>query len=137
MLLLWSIIEAPTELVCDFKRFYQIDAFDLEDYPITYLATLTAGLHGYADALTPKAFDSARQWNNSEYLLAHVIDRLDLLAWQNTENGMKGKHPPEPFPRPGNLRAVEPDDDKPARLDVEQIKATLNLPRVPVTEGDA
>lgn len=35
------------------------------------------------------------------HLLALVADRLEVLIWQQTEDGSKGRNHPEPIPRPG------------------------------------
>lgn len=44
------------------------------------------------------------KWNLTNMLLADTVDTLRILAWQKTEDGAKGKRPPEPVQRPGVTR---------------------------------
>ncbi|QJD52317.1 tail assembly chaperone [Mycobacterium phage JF1] len=43
-------------------------------------------------------------WITTDYLLAHVIDRLDINNWQRTEDAHKKppRNVPKPFPRPAD-----------------------------------
>ncbi|MCA1841342.1 MAG: DUF5361 domain-containing protein [Actinobacteria bacterium] len=47
------------------------------------------------------SFPTEWMWDHKSLLLAEVADRLAILAWQNTEDGHKGKRPPAPMDRPG------------------------------------
>ncbi|WP_216395533.1 DUF5361 domain-containing protein [Arcanobacterium phocae] len=49
--------------------------------------------------------DKYTDWQDTEYLLAVVIDQLNWLIWSKTADGQKGRNRPEPIPRPG----VKPD----------------------------
>lgn len=42
-------------------------------------------------------------------LLAQAIDTLHILAWQQTEDGSKGRNRPEPIPRPGVKSSADRD----------------------------
>lgn len=46
-------------------------------------------------------------WTTTDYLLAHVIDRLDINNWQRTADAHKKppRNPPKPFPRPADIEA--------------------------------
>ncbi|VXB22498.1 DUF5361 domain-containing protein [Citricoccus sp. K5] len=66
-------------------------------------------LHAFVTHLKP---DSALGWlvdpqaalwvsgANATSLLASIGHRLDILAWQPTKNGQKGRKPPEPWETP-------------------------------------
>lgn len=45
-----------------------------------------------------------RGWSTSDYLLAHVIDALQINNWQRTDGARKKppRNTPTPFPRPGD-----------------------------------
>nr|WP_255456847.1 MULTISPECIES: DUF5361 domain-containing protein [unclassified Mycolicibacterium] len=40
-------------------------------------------------------------WTREALLFADMVDLLNVLAWQQTENGHKGRNPPDRVPRPG------------------------------------
>lgn len=128
MLLLWCTIKARTELICDLKRFYGIDARDVRPHDTDYIAALAYGLMGYCDALVPKKLNDAASWRQGDYLLAEVIDRLNVLAWQNSKDGYAGRNYPTPYPRPGmaGAKVARP------RIDANEIKAALAKPRAPL-----
>lgn len=54
----------------------------------------------------PPKIDPSR-WGLVEHLLAAQVDGIRALIWQKTEDGHKGKNPPEPWPRPGTVSASE------------------------------
>ena len=63
-------------------------------------------------------------WTDMAMLLAAAIDTLRVLAWQQTEDGSKGRNQPEPIPRPG----VKASGDKQTlgKSDGFDTKAELN-----------
>lgn len=40
-------------------------------------------------------------WGYLEQLSAAAVDALNILIWQQTKDGAKGKNQPKPIPRPG------------------------------------
>lgn len=46
-------------------------------------------------------------WSMGEHMLASLIDRADVLIWQNTEDGRKGKNRPKQIPRPKDVDKLE------------------------------
>lgn len=48
-------------------------------------------------------------WSGTDLLLAAAVDALNLLVWQNTEDGSKGTNRPPRIPRPG---VEEEEDDR-------------------------
>lgn len=40
------------------------------------------------------------RWTTSDYLLAAVVDGVQLLAWLQSEDGQKGRNRPTPIQRP-------------------------------------
>lgn len=74
------------------------------------LAVLIRGLP--PDSATVRAIDPAAQWSATEYLLAHVLDVLQVGNWLVVEsNKRKGsRNPyPKPVPRPGDEPEPEPE----------------------------
>lgn len=50
-------------------------------------------------------------WTVDAHLAAVIADRLGVLIWHNTEDGMKGRNPPQRIPRPGD---DNPDTPQPS-----------------------
>lgn len=42
-------------------------------------------------------------WRSGDYVSALTVDALQVLIWQNTEDGQKGVNMPAPIPRPGDV----------------------------------
>lgn len=40
-------------------------------------------------------------WSHTNMLLASAVDALNVLIWQKTSDGQKGKNHPKPIQRPG------------------------------------
>jgi hypothetical protein len=52
-------------------------------------------------AVDPKGAEAA-SWTRTDHLLASVFDSLQVLIWQNGNQGRKSPSPkPKPLPRPG------------------------------------
>lgn len=45
--------------------------------------------------------DAQINWSHTNMLLASAVDALNVLIWQKTSDGQKGKKHPKPIPRPG------------------------------------
>lgn len=61
-------------------------------------------------------------WDDiSAHLLAEIVDVQHMLLWAKTKDGQKGRHRPQPVPRPG--RRPERFGSKPLPLD--EMKAWL------------
>lgn len=88
---------------------------------------LVVGLLGMFGSLLATKFDQRFQWDYQAYLLADVVDRLNLLVWQNTVDGQKGRNVPKPYPRPGSQHAG--DDGDYMKLTVDEVKERLSWPR--------
>lgn len=41
------------------------------------------------------------EWNNTNMLLAQLVDNTNIQIWQKTKNGRRGRMQPDPIPRPG------------------------------------
>lgn len=79
-------------MICDLAETYGI--YDYESYPVRLIATLSAGLR---DNSRLKMELADTKVSNELWLLASAVDRLSILAWQNTEAGQKGTGKPEMF----------------------------------------
>lgn len=78
------------ELVCDMAEYYHI--YNWRELPLRYAATLACGL--CADSRVMRELNGDRV-GQTTLLLAVIADRLGILAWQNTEDGHKGKNQPK------------------------------------------
>lgn len=81
-------------LKCDLAETYHVYVVDWENppYPISYLADLANGLGNNSRI--------RRKINNmtltlEETFQAIMIDKLSVLIWQNTKDGVKGRNMPE------------------------------------------
>lgn len=77
-------------LLCDLAETYNI--YDIKAHPATRVALFAAGLR---DNSRIKMKLSGSKVSNEILLLAHAVDRLSILIWQNTKDGQKGRNKPE------------------------------------------
>lgn len=81
---------------CDLAETYHLflpNFFELpEGYPPSFVAALTLGLH--EDSRVKKKL-SKQKLSLDEMLLAVIADRLNVLVWQNTKDGHKGRNQPK------------------------------------------
>lgn len=77
-------------LICDFAETYHI--YNWRALPLRMAATLAAGLR---DDSRIKMLLSGARFGTDVLLLAGIADRLSILAWQNTEDGHKGRNRPK------------------------------------------
>lgn len=84
----------------DLAHHYQVDVVDLWRGRITLrrLATLTMQLP--AGGQLWQATGGARAWSDTYAGLVATHHGLSILAWQQTEDGQKGKKPPSPAEPP-------------------------------------
>lgn len=77
-------------LICDFAETYNI-------YDYRALSPITAGVLacGLRDNSRIKMELSEQVVDIKTLLLATIADRLSILAWQNTEDGQRGRNMPE------------------------------------------
>lgn len=78
------------ELTCDFAQIYQIT--DWRALPLKTAAVLAAGL---PDSSRIRRKLSGDRIDLTTALLAMILDRLKVLCWQNTEDGINGRNYPE------------------------------------------
>lgn len=93
-------------LKCDMAETYHIHIVDWENppYPISYLADLANGL-GNNSRIRRKMSNTTLTLEES--FQAIIIDKLSILVWQNTKDGLKGRNMPESV-----YRKLEGLDDK-------------------------
>jgi len=77
------------ELICDFAEYYRI--YDLQAFPIRYIAILAAGLR--EDSRTRTKLDESKV-GMTTLLLAKIADNTSFLAWAQTEDARKGMNKP-------------------------------------------
>lgn len=78
------------ELICDFAEVYHI--YDMRLLPAQTVAILACGLR---DDSRIKMKITGIKVPDNILLLAHAVDRLSILVWQNTKDGSKGRNKPE------------------------------------------
>lgn len=81
-------------LKCDLAETYHVYVVDWEHppYPISYLADLANGL-GNNSRVRRKMANMTLTLE--ETLQAVILDKINILIWQNTKDGMKGRNMPE------------------------------------------
>ena len=77
-------------LICDLAETYGI--FDYRSLPIQMVATLSVGLRANSRI---KMKLCGMDFEPDTYLLAALVDRLSILLWRQTKEGMDGINPPE------------------------------------------
>lgn len=79
-------------LICDLAETYHI--YDYRQLPPSKVAIFAIGLR---DDSRIKMKLSNSKVPPDIMLLAGIIDRLNILIWQNTEDGRKGRNKPKPI----------------------------------------
>lgn len=81
-------------LICDLAETYHI--YDYRAFPVKLIATLAAGLRDDSRIKMRLAGSRVRP---SFLLSAMAVDALNILVWQQTEDGHKGRNAPERIAR--------------------------------------
>lgn len=94
-------------LICDLAETYNVYITDWEHtpYPISYIAILASGL---SDDSRIKREMGSHKLTLTEGLLATLIDKVNILVWQKTKDGVKGRNMP-----PSVFKKLEGLEDKP------------------------
>lgn len=94
-------------LICDLAETYHIYITDWEHtpYSISYIATLANGL---SDDSRIKRKIGEKRLTLTEALLATLIDKINILVWQRTKDGIKGRNMPTSI-----LQKLEGIEEKP------------------------
>ena len=79
----------PDALACDFAEYYHIA--DMGALPVSVAATLAQGL---PEESRSRMGLSGQQVSLKTALLATIADRLGLLIWMGTEDGLAGRNRP-------------------------------------------
>ncbi len=91
-------------LICDLAETYHI--YDYRSLPLQRVAIFAAGLRENSRI---KTIMSGGKYPLDTVLLGFIVDRLSLLVWMQTKNGMKGINRPEPIL--GRLTVGETDSE--------------------------
>lgn len=78
-------------VLCDLAQCYGI--FDIHSVPAATVARLAAGLP--PESRIMRHFRKQEQLPLDTLLLAAIADRLGILAWMQTKDGMKGRRQPQ------------------------------------------
>lgn len=79
-------------LICDLAETYHI--YNYRQLPADLVAVFSVGLRENARI---KMVMSGQKVPLETLLLASIADRVGILAWQNTEDGHKGRNAPKEF----------------------------------------
>lgn len=106
-------------LICDMAETYQI--YDMYELPVERLATFSIGLR---DNSRIKMKLAKAPLSVETMLSMSAVDKLNLLIWQNTADGKKGRNKPksilqnflEPKQNVKSFRTVEEFETERARI---------------------
>lgn len=108
MLLARLMREKPCELRADLQQTYGLNLDGMgRDYSYAHAACCAAQLPAGARVWR----GTAAEWGVPEYMMVAMEHMLRVLAWQNTEDGAKGRNYPEPL----NTPAKREQDEQHAR----------------------
>lgn len=77
-------------LICDLAETYHV--YNYRELPINLVASLAYGL-GYNSRIKRKI--NNQQLSTEEMLLISILDKLNILIWQQTKDGQKGRNQPK------------------------------------------
>ena len=90
MVLATLIATQEDELICDLAETYHI--LNYRELPVKLLGTLVAGLPEHSR--TKLKLNNVSMSQN-DIMLISILDRLNILVWQKTKDGQKGKNKPK------------------------------------------
>lgn len=90
MVLAYCLAKGEEEVICDLAETYHI--YDYKGLPPSLVATLVVGLDSNS-RIKRKLAKSKLTLEQS--LFALIIDGINILIWQRTKDGSKGKNKPE------------------------------------------
>lgn len=99
-----SLLTAPRELWEAIEADLLRSGWTLADVPsvVSWRAVLAMIRHAPREAATTRNIAPvASQWSQADYLLANLVDLLQLDVWFQTKNGRAGRKRPKPVRRPG------------------------------------
>ena len=91
-------------MICDLAEIYGI--YSYRALPLQTVAVLCSGL-GLRSRVMGKI--AGLKVPAQTYMLAQILDGLELLAWQNTKDGHEGKN--KPTPRTASLMTQEQNNE--------------------------
>lgn len=95
-----------TAVICDFAQTYGIT--DFRSLPVYTAAALAAGFRNDSRIRMKMR---GQKYSDDVLLLAIVADRLGILAWQQTEDGHKGRNQPPSIYQQLAKKEQEPDSE--------------------------
>lgn len=93
--LLWVLTEYPEELEADLASEYGIDLVDLWRGGLTLRRAAVLATQLPAGSRLWQATGGPKAWADEYQALMIVEWRLQILDWRQTEDGAKGKNPPD------------------------------------------
>ena len=104
-------------LKCDLAETYHIYVVDWNNppYPISYISDLANGL-GNNSRIKRKMANMTLTLE--ETLQAVLLDKVNILIWQNTKDGMKGRNMPESIYK--KLEGLDENKEELEKFDSEE-----------------
>lgn len=82
-------------MVADFRQFYGIDLpLEPVDEDCSRWALLWYALP--RESRTARRQSPELRWSEGEYMLASAVHALEVLVWQRTKDGRRGRNKPQP-----------------------------------------
>lgn len=100
-------------MVADFRQFYGIDLpieDDAEFDDLPRAALLWGALP--RESRTARRLNPDLLWSDGEYLLRAIEHGVQLLIWQRTKDGQKGRKQPKPLQSPGERAKAREKADR-------------------------
>lgn len=115
----------PDELNADFARFYGV--LDWRSLPPVQSASLFIAMLRQPESWTHRIMQAGDTFETSlQKLVALAVDRLGLLVWQNTKDGMKGRNrPPSMYEALFPSHAVDLSEDTFTIVDPDELDGLL------------
>ena len=109
-------------MVADFRQYYGIDLpVEPADDDCSRWSLLWYALP--RESRTARRQTPELRWSEGEYMLAMAVHALEVIAWQRTKDGQRGRNKPHPLKTPAERAEAQQHRDNAlaAREDIDGI----------------
>lgn len=107
-------------LRADFQRYYNLDIDDIYGGALSVMRAADLAAYLPPGAVVWLESDSPAAWGAQEYLIATLIDDVNLFAWGQLSG--KQSEMPQPTPRPGKNKAKQ-EKSRYTAMSIEEYEA--------------